>query len=329
MIKSRFKEWIIVLFIFFGLISVRDLLVRLFTPAPPLSQIKVSEMGFADSLGFSRLNGTVVQNGQIEYLLNQVDENSIFITDINSSNKTYEGYDKIEKAFKIPIVLYFRYNMYAYTDAFNKNIGSLTSDGAMFKDLKPILLAMSTNSSWKDIGVNKNVVKGPIKLYIPKKDDIWYDMIIEEFYFALNDYTVPTAEKREELKPVVESILANCVEVEDMKQSIVDACGNNDYDKVFIGPENIISPLKSEDRMLFSRNNRTFAPCYIKNTLGLYLDLYVKSDSVGEENVSEVKNYLLEDSECFKMTSIRGMNTKIGSYDNQLMDEINITPYMK
>lgn len=319
MIKSRVSQWIVIIVILSCLIIAKSFYVKLSTP---VEYINITEYVDKDSFGFIKLNNLeLTEKFGFKYSKNEINANTEMIIK-PSDNSSYVGYRKEEKIFSIPIVLYFRSDMYSNTDGFNQNIGSKTNT-AIFKDFNNILLGILENKSWQDIGIDKHVAKGPIKLYIPSKNDFWHDIVIEEFYFVLNNYKKPTLEEKELLKDKVDIILKSCVEVEDISNSIAELYSTSDRSKVFVGPENIILNFTSTGKMM-NTSTSSYSPCYIKNTLGVYFDMYIKTD-LNNEKVNLLKNKLL--NKCFSYTGIRSKYGSVSEYNTKCMDEINIIPY--
>lgn len=319
MIKSRVSRWIFTIVVFICMIMPKSLYIKW---SIPVTYINIVEDVDKDSFGFIKLNDLkVVDKLAFKYSKNEISPNTEMIIKL-SDDSSYVGYTKEEKMFSIPIVLYFRSSMYSNTEGFNKNIGSKTNT-AIFKDFNSILLGILENKSWQDIGIDKNVAKGPIKLYIPSKNDFWYDVIVEEFYFVLNNYKKPTLEEKELLKDKVDIILNSCIEVEDISSSISELYSTNDKSKVFVGPENIILNFKNTDKMI-NTSISSYSPCYIKNTLGVYFDIYTKTNS-NNEKVNLLKNELL--NKCFLYTGVRSKYDAVSAYNTRCMDEINIIPY--
>lgn len=323
MIKSRILKWIWAVFVFILLIIARDLYIEW---SAPVTYVNIVEDVDKDSFGFIKLNNKeLIDKVAFKYSKNEIDSNTEMIIKL-SDDSSYEGYTKEEKMFSIPIVLYFRTRMYSDTDGFNKNIGSRTND-ALFKDFNSILLGILEDKSWQDIGIDKNVAKGPIELYIPSKNNFWYDVVVEEFYFVLNNYKKPTLEEKEVLKDKVDIILSSCVEVEDISSSIEELFSKKDNSKVFVGPENIILNFNGVSGLAVSSflpSYEAYSPCYIKNTLGVYFDIYTKTDS-NNEKVNLLKSALLND--CFSYTGVRSKYDVVSAYGARCMDEINIVPY--
>lgn len=288
MFKGKLRIWIIVFICCFCLQGV-------FTILP----------GFIDSLSYSE--EVIVQSNlrtDNNFASSLADKNygdsyirfrdsgdfDIIFEDSNSTVKL--GYTQYKNYFYTPMVLYVRAAVRNHIEGFTK----ISSDQytPLSIDLVNLLEAMEAGRTWKDLGVNTSVVKEQVILTIPYSRSPYYAYVEELFYYALNDYAVPSEAKREILKTRVDALLDKCEKVEDIAQAIRDEYKSSSRNhKVFIGPEYLY--VRSGDEMN-SRYSDAYTIVYFPSTIFAYVDLFVK-DYKDQEGVVPVGQNLKSEFE--------------------------------
>lgn len=216
-------------------------------------------------------------------------ENSEVLITTNDMVNT-EGYTVYKDMLYSPIVMYAR-GVYSYDDGFISVVGSSYVHRV---DLYSILTAMEQGKEWKDLGFNKYVANGPITLYIPNEQCVYYNDVVELFYITLNNGKVPDDETRAELTQRVSNILAKCHMVADVGQAINDEYADPSKEhKVFIGPEYLYQRGKTNVMGKSSDSSSKFAPVYFQTTLYLTANIYVKNvesdENIGTKLIENMK----------------------------------------
>lgn len=190
----------------------------------------------------------------------------------SASTEERTGYELIKNAVTSPLVLYVLHTVDNYEQGF---IQSDIKPYFLRVNLHTILTAMEHNQTWADIGINKKVLEGSVTLHIPDENDWSYSTVEELFYLTLNKGDAPTEERKEELKPRVDALLAKCVKCPSIAQAITDeATQPSDQRKAFLAPEYLYLTIKGMD----SNTTSNFVPIYFTKTVHLTVNAYLKTD---------------------------------------------------
>lgn len=200
-----------------------------------------------------------------------------------SSNKTIDGYKKLEKALTSTIVLMFDNQITNYNSGFSQ----ITSN-CYRADLTSMLVAIENGESWETLGVSKNVATGEVSLVIPSENCSYYDEVVETIYYALNNFKPLTNEQREILKPRVDAILNKCEKVPNVMQAIIDSCSKDDK-KVMLGPEYLCR--SNGGTQYFGTGYDSYYMVYLNEYITFTADIYLN------QNVNETKASFLRDFE--------------------------------
>ena len=193
-------------------------------------------------------------------------------------------------------------------DSNKKNTGfiKLTDNNSSYDayriDLYSVLTAIEGGKEWSSLGVNDAVVKGTIKLTIPDKHCSYYEDVVDLFYFALNDYEVPTEEERTTMKDRVDKLISKCEKVSDIHQAIIDECKDCNNERVFIGPEYLCVRGSSAFAGNSSGYNDVFVPIYFTKHTFVKADIYIKeySDTTKQELMTKFENSIFNNEKFMK-----------------------------
>lgn len=241
----------------------------------------------------------------------------------SSSEEQIEGYRKLSNVLYSPIVMYVNSDMQKYSDK-DSGFIKLTENNSSYNtyriDLYDVLVAMEKGKEWSSLNINKNIVKGTIRLTIPNKHCSYYEDIVDLFYFTLNNYKVPTEKERAKLKNRVDKIIGKCDTVSDIHQAIIDECKDCKNQKVFIGPEYLC--VRNGKAFLGNRSyNDSFAPIYFSKHTFVTADIYIKehTDKTKNEIVNKFEKNIYKNEEFMENIGWRIKNstfdvTKIHGY---------------
>ena len=242
------------------------------------------------------------------------DDSDILIRS-HSGNKI-EGYKKLDGVLYSPIVMYVNSDM---QDSNKKNTGfiKLTDNNtydAYRIDLYGVLTAMESGKEWSSLGVNDAIVKGTIKLTIPDKHCSYYNDVVDLFYFALNDYEIPTEDERANMKDRVDKLISKCEKVPDIHQAIIDECKDCNNERVFIGPEYLCVRGSSAFAGNSSGYNDVFVPIYFTKHTFVKADIYIKeySDITKQELMSKFETGLFNNKKFMEKI---GWRVKDSTFD--------------
>jgi len=231
------------------------------------------------------------------------DESDILIR--SQSDEKIDGYKKIDEVLYSPIVMYVNsdvQNNKKDTGFIKLTDGSNNSYDIYRIDLYNVLTAMEKDKEWESLNISKDVVKGKIKLTIPNKHCSYYNDVVDLFYFALNDYEIPTEDERAKLKERVDKLIEKCEKVSDINQAIIDEAKNCKNERVFIGPEYLCV----RGNMAFAGNNSsysdTFVPIYFTKHTFVKADIYIKeyTDTNKQEIMTRFENSIFENKKFMR-----------------------------
>ena len=238
---------------------------------------------------------------KIEPILSNSDP-MVIITDRDSD---IAGYKKYEDYLYSPIVVWS-------CGAYNKESGfiKVPQVSNTFKiDLYSVLTAIESDKQWQDLGFDKSVANGPVKLTIPGAQCAYYEDVINLFVITLNNGKEPTAEQREELMPRVQAIVAKCELVADIMQAI-----RNEYDhptdthKMFIGPEYIYQRSSGYAIGYGNENSKQYRPIYLLNTVSVKANVFVKDSGDSVEIANRFINEMRTKKAFIEQTGWRVQN---------------------
>lgn len=255
-------------------------------------------------------------SGDYEFNLYDTRENTDFIIQ-PTSNETINGYTKYANYIYSPLVLWARADATDPKYGFNVLNKGNSYSSTVYKDLAIILDAIENDKTFKDIGIDKKVAEGKVKLYIPNKMSVYYPLVEDLFYITLNNGKVPNDIERENLKEKVDALLEKCPKVEDVAQKMMALYDKDDKEyTLFLGPECIVS----RDTYAFNTTNENAWMCvYLNYTNTFNYDLFVKDGH--KDNLLEV----LIESGFSKKTGFRIYNSSSFSDSyNHTIDNITM-----
>ena len=266
MFKGKIKIWIMILIACVVLQNVRPVLSHIVVRMAVNLHVTAQSNVKSDNNFVNLTNGTSFGDSTINY--KDSGDFDIIIEDGGASDKT--GYVHYKNYFYSPLVMYVRSKVTDNTTGFSKASGYNPTS----IDLTTVLEAMEEGKKWEELGVHDSVLGGTIKLTIPNERTFWYPQVVELFYYALNNYNVPTTLEREQLAPRVETLLNKCEKISDIAQAIRDDYNNpTTFHKAFIGPEYLYI---RGDRELRISNRNSYFPVYFPSTVAVTLDLFTK-----------------------------------------------------
>ncbi len=197
-----------------------------------------------------------------------------------SSDKTIDGYEKLDKALTSTIVLMFDSQVKNQNGGFSKITSSCYR-----ADLTSILVAIEKGETWDSLGVHKDVANGEVKLVIPNEGCSYYDEVIDTIYYALNNFKPLTDEVKTELKPRVDTIVTKCDKVSNIMQAVMDSCKSDDK-RVMLGPEYLFRSVGGYS--YFGSDYDDYYMVYLNEYITFTADIYIN------KNVDSTKASLLE-----------------------------------
>lgn len=204
----------------------------------------------------------------------------------DASSKIIDGYNKTEKAFYSPLVLFVKNEAFDNSGGFAK-VETNSTDGLKV-DLRKILDGMLNDKTWGDIGIHKSVAKDKICLVIPNERSAYHNTVIELFYLTMNNGVIPDSETKEKLKETVDTLVSKCEMVYDVREAIKTEVENKSSNgKVFIGPEYLFISM-GYGTMSYS-NNYEYMPAYFYKTINIYMDLHEQTGAYEPTFLSQIK----------------------------------------
>ena len=278
MLKGRIGLWCLMLAVTLLVSWLMGVVPGWFESNALSVDINVStDSDFAQVLANQKIN-------HIEPILSS-NEPMVIITD---SNEDIAGYKKYENYLYSPIVVWA-------CGAYNKESGfiKVPQVSNTFKiDLYSVLTAIESDKQWQDLGFDKTVVNGAVKLTIPGPQCAYYENVIDLFVLTLNNGTKPTAEQRVELMTRVQAIIAKCEIVADIMQAIRNEYEQpSDTHKMFIGPEYIYQRSSGYAIGYGNENSKQYRPIYLMNTTFVTTNVFVKDSG---DNIDLANKFIKE-----------------------------------
>ena len=276
MYKGKIHQWIAVILIAFlikGIFMLFPLIGDFLTQTP----INIFVANPEDINVSNILNSQSIS----DYTLHLNSDNPDILFKLSDDNSSFEGYQKYDEFAYSPIVLYARSTF--INDPGYAFIKMEQKDNTAYKvDLFYILKNMEENKTWKDIGVNEEIINGPITLTIPSENTSYYKYIEKLFYLTLANKSELSDNEKETLKPRVELLLSKCEKVPDVSQAISNEYKNptNGY-KMFLGPEFLY--FRGSDEMS-RQNTNAYTVAYPFDTSYLKMDMFLKNNYTEDEN---------------------------------------------
>ena len=270
MLRSRIGIWIMVIILCIGGTYLIDNVPKWMDTTEINIYSEVEDANVAENILDNRYGDYRVKTTGGEY--------DIIIT---NSTEAKTGYTLKENMLYTPMV------MYVCGQVDNHENGFIKEEGHNYRkkiDLYTVLVAMERNLNWDDIGVQDQVVKDKIILYIPSERSWYYSAVEDLFYLTLNGGEMPSDEERTNLKERVDKIIDKCEKVPDVAKAIYDEYSDGSKSgKVFIGPESLFL---TGNGMNNSGSTNRFVPIYFTKTTFLYANIYLKTNYSGV-NIAE------------------------------------------
>lgn len=279
MYKSRFLIWLgLAITLILGKIAYNQ--IQNYDASHPTYTIYADSRDLAINSKVTDLN-----DGKAKFQLVKNNANPDIIL-MEHSNEVIEGYKKYENYLYTPMAMYALHP----TD----NGSGFNVDGYVaYKDFKIILEAFENELTYEDIGISKNL-NGTVQLAIPNKSSHFYEAVKELFYVTLNDGKKPTDIERETLSTRVDKLLAKCVEVEDVKQKLINLYNTgekkNPKDTIYIGPESIVATGSDGIKQSTNSDSSKWQIVYFNYTTIAGYDVFVKESETTEKTLSYFNN---------------------------------------
>ena len=262
MLKSRIGVWILVIILCVGGTYLVDNVPK---------WLDTTDINVSSELSDSNIAENMLDNRYGKYRVKSKSGDYDIIFSTSKEEKT--GYELKENLLYTPMVMYVE----AYVDDYEG--GFIQQEGQNDRkkiDLYTVLTAMEKGKNWGDIGVEEEVVKDKIVLYIPNEKSWFYPAVEDLFYLTMNNGKTPTEEERAALKERVDKILEKCEKVPDIAKAINDEYNENTKTgKVFIGPESLYL---TSNGMSNSSNYNKFVPVYFTQTTFIRANVYIKTE---------------------------------------------------
>lgn len=303
--RGRFIIWALLFFLVYFYRYVCPALDNWLDEAfkdPEISYITL-DTDYVEFDGFSKVSGYIVNDHRLTYVDDE-DNCDILVTE---KEITDDSYIKYENALYTPYVLYFKARAYESSNNLFINLSgsNYTLSSCLECDLYKILDGMLNDKEWKDIGVSKNVAKGPITLHIPNESSMYWDDVLDIFYITLNAGKDVTEEDKARLQGDIDKILSKCVKERYILNAIQMADAKEPI--VALAPEMFNYHGSDLYKCFGNDNGDQYKPVYMKITKNIYFNMYIKKQGIeGEEDFGDsLMNYIKSNSYFNARTGFR------------------------